>query len=219
MSKFCTKCGLQKDVSLFSRDKYNKDGLKNWCKSCCKEYATEKRKDPDWAEHLRKYQIQYSASLTEEKKDLAKQSRKEWTILNRESLNAKMREYRKENPEYFSSLQQKYYRTRRADINFRLGINLRVRLNMALKNDQKAGSAVDDLGCTVEGLREHLESKFKPGMTWENWGLGEGKWHIDHIVPLSAFDLSDRQHLLLACNYLNLQPLWQKENLSKGNRY
>ena len=63
-------------------------------------------------------------------------------------------------------------------------------------------------------LENNLESKFQSGMTWDNWAL-DG-WHIDHIKPLASFDLTDRNQLLEACNYTNLQPLWAKDNLSKG---
>lgn len=59
----------------------------------------------------------------------------------------------------------------------------------------------------------HLESKFRPGMTWEN--RGKKGWHIDHIKPLSAFDLTDPGQVSDACHYTNLQPLWWKENLDK----
>lgn len=76
----------------------------------------------------------------------------------------------------------------------------------------KAGSAVRDLGCTVEELMVHLEKQFQPGMTWEN----RGEWHIDHIKPLASFDLTDEVQFKEACNYTNLQPLWAKDNLSKG---
>jgi hypothetical protein len=62
----------------------------------------------------------------------------------------------------------------------------------------------------------HLESKFQYGMNWDNWSF-EG-WHIDHIVPLASFDLTDRKQLLLACHYTNLQPLWAIDNFSKGDR-
>jgi hypothetical protein len=75
---------------------------------------------------------------------------------------------------------------------------------------------VRDLGCSVEELKTHLESKFQTGMTWENWGRGFGKWNIDHVMPLSAFDLTERAQFLIACNYTNLQPLWYEENQSKG---
>ena len=53
-------------------------------------------------------------------------------------------------------------------------------------------------------------------MTWANWS--RYGWHIDHIVPLSFFDLSDRKQLLQACHYTNLQPLWAEENRKKSNR-
>ena len=52
-------------------------------------------------------------------------------------------------------------------------------------------------------------------MNWDNYGT---KWHIDHIKPLSNFDLTDKKQLLEAINYKNLQPLWAEQNLSKGNR-
>ena len=87
---------------------------------------------------------------------------------------------------------------------------------LALKGAVKAGSSVQDLGCTVEELKAHIESQFKDGMTWSNHGV-DG-WHIDHIVPLASFDLTNRDQFLKAVNYTNLQPLWAFDNLSKGAR-
>ena len=64
-------------------------------------------------------------------------------------------------------------------------------------------------------LKEHIEKQFVDGMSWDNWAL-DG-WHIDHIKPLASFDLTDRQQLLEACHYTNLQPLWAKDYLSKSD--
>ena len=51
-------------------------------------------------------------------------------------------------------------------------------------------------------------------MTWDNYG----EWHIDHIKPISSFDLKDAKNQKLAMHYTNLQPLWAKDNISKGNK-
>ena len=102
---------------------------------------------------------------------------------------------------------------RKNDIQFKLSRALRNRLYVIKK--QKSGSAIKDLGCTIEELKSYLESKFLPGMTWDNWSI-DG-WHIDHIKPLSSFDLTDRQQFLESCHYTNLQPLWAKDNLLKSD--
>ena len=92
---------------------------------------------------------------------------------------------------------------------------LRSRLNSAIKRDQKSGSAVKDLGCTIEELKLYLESQFEDNMSWDN----HGEWHIDHIKPLASFDLTNEEELKKACNYTNLQPLWAKDNLKKGAKH
>ena len=79
----------------------------------------------------------------------------------------------------------------------------------------KNGSAVEDLGCSVPEFKDYIAGKFQIGMSWDN----QGKWHLDHIKPLSAFDLNDRKQFLEACHYTNYQPLWASENLRKGAKY
>lgn len=69
----------------------------------------------------------------------------------------------------------------------------------------------------MAAFKVYLESLFQPGMVWENYG-NDG-WHIDHVRPLSSFDLLDPVQFSQACHYTNLQPLWAKDNLSKGNKW
>jgi hypothetical protein len=88
---------------------------------------------------------------------------------------------------------------------------LRSRIRTALKNGFKSGSAVRDLGCSIEEFKLHLESQFADGMTWDN----QGQWHIDHIIPLCKFNLSNREEFLQACHYTNMRPLWAKDNLTR----
>lgn len=70
------------------------------------------------------------------------------------------------------------------------------------------------VGCTADQLRDHIASMFQAGMTFENYG----EWHVDHIKPCASFDLSDPKQMAECFNWRNLQPLWAKENLSKGDR-
>ncbi len=104
----------------------------------------------------------------------------------------------------------------KTDIQFKLGHILRGRLRQAIKKGWKIGSAVSDLGCSISEFKLHLEKQFHPGMTWENYGKGFGKWNIDHIVPLASVDLANREQFLKVCHYTNLQPLWEIDNIRKG---
>lgn len=115
-----------------------------------------------------------------------------------------------------SGYHKKYFaKKRKTDIQFKLKENLRNRLNQAIKNNFKSGSAVRDLGCSIIELRQYLESKFQPGMTWDNYG----QWHIDHIRPLASFNLLNTDELQKACHFSNLQPLWAEENIKKHAKY
>ena len=70
------------------------------------------------------------------------------------------------------------------------------------------------MGCSYQDFIIYLEQKFTDGMSWDNYGLYG--WHIDHIIPLSS--ATDELSLEKLCHYTNLQPLWAKDNLSKGDK-
>ena len=194
MKKRCTniKCNEIKDSSEFYRDSRRNDGLCSQCKVCCRESKKSYR-------NKNKEKISNSAGL--------------YYLENKEKINIVKKKYRHNNKEkinkYFTEKRQK-------DILFKISCNLRTRLYDAVKNNYKSGSAVKDLGCSVKDLKIHLEQQFQEGMDWKNWS--KVGWHIDHIKPLASFDLTNKEELLKACNYTNLQPLWAKDNLSKSNK-
>jgi len=99
------------------------------------------------------------------------------------------------------------------DPEFKLLTMLRKRILNVIKG-KKHYKSIDLLGCTVLNARVHLEKQFKEGMTWGNHGTRG--WHIDHIIPCSSFDLTDPEQQKKCFHYTNLQPLWAKENMSKG---
>lgn len=81
------------------------------------------------------------------------------------------------------------------------------------RTDRKAMPTMQLVGCSMAKLRRHIEAQFSDGMTWANMG----KWHIDHIVPCSAFDLSKPENQQRCFNYKNLRPMWGSANIRKGN--
>jgi hypothetical protein len=156
----------------------------------------------------------YSREYKKNNKEKIKQYRQE----NKIKINLKHKEWIKKNHDKHKAYMKEYCKKRYDnDIQFRISTVLRTRLGRAIRDEFKIGSAIKDLGCSIADLKSYLESKFLIGMTWDNHGL-DG-WHIDHIKPLSAFNLSDRKQILEACHYTNLQPLWAKDNLSKSDNY
>ena len=132
-------------------------------------------------------------------------------------------EHRRKDPETADKVKKsrrdsmkKRLRERKDDVNYRLRRNLRSKISRMIQKGDKIRSAVKDLGCTIEYLKSHLEGKFQDSMTWKNYD--KYGWHIDHIIPLVRFDLTDKEQFKKACHYTNLQPLWAKDNLSKGAR-
>lgn len=150
-----------------------------------------------------------------------KEYKKNYILIHKEELSRKHKEYYSKNFEKIRErarcrfLQNNEYRRTKykTNVNFRLTITVRNRLGRFIR---KGGSSVRDLGCTIPELKAHLEMQFLPGMTWANHSLRG--WHIDHIIPLYHFDLSDRAQFLKACHYTNLQPLWSSDNWKKNKR-
>lgn len=105
---------------------------------------------------------------------------------------------------------------RETDIEFRVRVTLRSRVKMAVaaQGTGKSKKTMELVGCTVAEVRAHLESQFKDGMSWDNFG----EWHIDHIRPLVSFDLKDPEQQKIAFHKSNMQPLWASENWSKGGK-
>jgi hypothetical protein len=176
-----------------------------------KQYAADNK------EAISAYQKQWRA----EKKEAILAYQKQWRAENKEAISAYQKQYQKQyqtdNKERIAFRKKK---KRNEDVNYRIKDNLRSRLHIAVKNDCKSGSAVRDLGCSIEFLKENFKGQFYKDengvmMTWENWGT---VWELDHNYPLDAADLDDRTEFLAVNNWRNLQPLTCEENLKKSNK-
>lgn len=236
--KRCCTCKQELPLGDFNKDKQQKDGLRRQCKGCIADYAQRNRekiaaKKQEYYQKNKEELDAYKKEWVEKNREYVNSQNKAWREKNPESAIASRQKYYQENKEVLAEINKKWYedhknteefkenrrtkrnQMRKSNIQLRLGENLRRRLLSALKGTARTGSAVRDLGCSVEHFVQHLESQFQDGMSWDNYGYRG--WHIDHIVPISHFDLTDPKQLLAACHYTNLQPLWAIDNFRKND--
>lgn len=164
-----------------------------------------------------------------QKRHRASPKRKAWesAYYARPEIQERLKAYR---AKHFRANREKVYANRRRNIkawvgkcetegalNYKIHCKLGSRMSNAIKRHSgvKAAKTMELIGCTVIMVRAHLESLFKPGMSWENYG----KWHVDHIIPCAEFDLRQPEQQLACFNWKNLQPLWGAENIAKGAKY
>jgi hypothetical protein len=190
--KRCSKCKLEKPLDEFGRH--------GQCKKCLAEYQSGWNRD-----HPKAYKNGLKKSYQWHLQNIARvrYSQKKWTKEN-------IIKVRKSRRQWF----KKHYLTPEGKLNSTMGSQIWKALH---KN--KAGRKWENLvGYTAEDLRKHLESLFLEGMTWENHG--KYGWHIDHKIPKSFFvwEKPEDQEFLYCWNLNNLQPLWDKDNLSKGRK-
>lgn len=173
----------------------------------------------------------------EDNPDKIKLGKRDWYIKNAENIKEGLREKYAENPEKFKQVvklrresnpkrekedQKRRYEKNKNNPEYRIPRLLRKRLNTALNGKSKKASAVQDLGCSIEEFVKRIESLFTPSpttgefMSWANHRI-DG-WHLDHIIPLSYFDLEDETQVKIACHYMNIQPLWAEDNMRKGDK-
>lgn len=226
----------------------NKENLKRWKRANYlknrekilaqqKEYTTRNRekvlaKKREYTKRTKNQKRAYDQIYRKQNVEEKKVNDRIYYRKNREYIISRVRRYEFEHAQIVRATRKKYTNTHRKeirswqrgywisryknDLQYRLTKSLRGRLSHAIKGKIKGGSAVRDLGCTIEELIIHLEKQFQSGMTWENWNYGG--WHIDHIVPLSYFDLTNQEQVKIACHYTNLQPMWALENIKKSNK-
>ncbi len=167
-----------------------------------KRYAANRT--PEQIDRDKSYHADYRAK----NKPKAKAYMADWTQRNKEVLKQKQKEYL---PRRLALNRHK----RATDPIQRLKDACRTRVGFILR---KAGVAkfnhtFELIGCTPDFFKAYLTAKFKPGMTWENYGT----WEIDHHIPLAAWDISNHEQRLRAFHYSNCQPLWKIENRMKND--
>lgn len=222
--KTCTKCREAVPLSGFYSDKRKRDGLRAVCKACYlagraayKLANLDLVRDTNRRSAAKHYDSESGAAWRKANPEKMREYRKNWELRNPESVRAKWRRARERLSEQDrAELYRKQYQRNKADPSWRVKNSICSRLNRAIRTGKYGQRTEQALGYTVRDLMDHLERQFLPGMSWGNYG----EWHIDHIVPLSAFSIQSYESpdFRRAWALPNLRPLWSAENISKGSK-
>jgi hypothetical protein len=173
----------------------------------------KKKTSAEWYQNNKEHANKVSKEWYQNNKEHAAKVSKEWRLKNKEKDKNDQAKWRLENKEWRRNYEKNRYKT---DINFRLTKLCRGRIRKIIKGENKSVSTMKLIGCTPDELRQHLESKFEPWMNWENQGLGG--WDVEHIIPMSKFNLICPVQQHACCHYSNLQPMEHIANIKKGNK-
>lgn len=246
-SKICGFCGVEKIAADFSiRKKPNGyQWLRMECRECenakrKEKYATDEsyrkrviernalydkknyekisERNRKWRKKNEKHRKEQQRLKYINKSEEIKAKRKEYYYKNKEKVIAINSNYVKRNKDVVRARQRANHKKRkRCDSGYSILKILRSRVSAAIKKKGKKCYRTRALvGCNMDVLLRHLESGFAEGMSWQTYGLRG--WHVDHIIPCDAFDLSKPEEQLKCFHYTNLQPLWWYDNLKKSNK-
>lgn len=198
--KTCSKCkrALPANTQFF---RMRGAKLQGHCNECQRKY------ERDWLAKNREHMKQRYTRLTKEQRIAASNRFTKWQSSNKAKYTANILEYQK--------------KRRDKDPSFRLRQNLSRHIRKSVHQPSQHGSWMRSIGYTGGDLRNHLERQFQKGMSWGNYGT---KWHIDHIVPVHSFRLTDNgghpdMDQIRACWALsNLRPLWAADNIKKRHQ-
>lgn len=225
-SCWCKEC-VSNNSKIYRKSEKGKSTIDNYNQSekgkqvqrnsSKKWYFSEKGQNFHKSEHRLKNQKEYRESEagqiarkrfieSEEGQNKSKQYQYKFRQTEKSKLIIKKRDRKRIESGKLSEYQK---RRRKEDFGFKFRSDLGSRINSILKGKNKSAHTLEFLGCSLEHLKQHLESQFTEGMTFENHGK---IWDIDHIIPCSYFDLLNQENQYICFNYRNLQPLWCKEN-------
>lgn len=233
LEKKCRRCGEIKPAPELVKKTSAPGGVDGICKPCkhaddakYREANREKlrasyhkmvqEKPTFWADYYARHRAKELirvAGWSKQNPEKKREMYAKWYAKNPSYHN----EWRRKNIEKCRERQRKAYAKRQATPRGRLENSIRAGVHKGiLKGSKVSRKTFELLGYTVDKLMRHLEKKFEPGMSWDNYGW----WHVDHKIPLAAhnYETPDDEDFKRAWALKNLQPMWAPENMSKGDK-
>jgi hypothetical protein len=235
ITKECGVCHQIKPELEFDQSRFTEDKLKRVCKQCdtmdhgpdhkrcsiCFQILLLERFAPKNGRgcgyHSSCYPCAYIAKGNRYD-EYNKKYQATYRVINYEKLA-------KQHAKYFQNNKETIYKSRIEYLKnnpvARIAVNLRSRVYYAIKAyqhmDEKAkknSPTIDLCGCSFATVAAWLEFQFTVDMSWENYGK---TWHIDHVIPCNAFDLTKEDHQKICFHWSNLKPLKCAENIAKSD--
>lgn len=205
--KVCSRCKQDLPIECFG---IRKTGIvRSECKKCGAELTALYR------------QTEHGKEVTEEyNKHRDEGALKAAQLKYNKTEKSKVRHRRFGKTDKAKIIWKRSYAKRRQKVGEVLCDAVRNSISRSLKGNKNGRHWETLVGYTLEELMIHLEKQFVDGMSWENYGLGEGQWSIDHIMPRTFFKFETHtdEEFLRCWSLKNLQPLWHLDNIKKRDK-
>jgi hypothetical protein len=213
--KVCTECQQEKPATQEYFYWQRRDRLlRAICKVC---HSKDNRENYlQNREKVIRKTLERKAANKQHYKRLNTDAARRWREVNKARHRETVNKWRTATKDVRNAAAREYYKKKRQSPLMRLNDAVRARVRQMVHKNGESQSVY--LPFSSLQLKEHLERQFLSGMTWDNFGQGPKKWHIDHIVPLASFTFTCMQdpEFKIAWALSNLRPLWRRDNLLKG---
>jgi hypothetical protein len=203
--KICTRCKELKGIAEYNKAASKEDGFDHKCRSCAREMNRIRYQDKK--EAIKQQVREWRQNNKEKKREIDRL----YSIKNREVILKNRREWKKSTGYY-----KKQHQIVMSDPILKFAANIRslvvASFSRGSRKFRKESRTVEILQCSLDFFLQHIQEKFTEGMTLEN----HGEWHLDHITPLAT--AVTQEDVIRLNHYTNFQPLWAKDNLSKGKK-
>jgi len=228
--KTCNNCKLEKPLSSFVKRKDSNNGYRCTCKTCQKEYDRKRylqnidvilERNKEYRKNNTDVIKTIEKEYYENNKDIIKKRKQTWYENNKEDVKKKRDIWRQNNKEKIRKFKKEYRKNKRkSDEIYKITENIRSLIRGSFKrlNFSKNSKTAKIVGCSFEDLKNYLFENVKiryPDFKDEDF-LEKGKYHIDHIIPLSLS--KTEEDVIKLCHYSNLQLLKAEDNLRKSNK-
>jgi len=209
-TKICSRCKDRKVLDEFPVNSRFPDGRNSKCKLCTNALNKAYR-DSNKEAFCASRRRHYIANL-----EKMRSGRRKYAASNKDKKSQYDVSYRAQNKSKIAAYKKQWERNLMSDPVFRIKRNLRRRISHVLNGRLKTADTFSLVGCTPSEFRDHIQSQWTEGMSWDNYGYRG--WHVDHVIPCCSFDLSTEDGQRRCFHFSNQRPLWALDNLRKGRK-